>query len=101
MGINENYGEISQLATKKELIEYVEKRFTTSFIGALDSIEQHLYDLFNDEEWNKYWPPLREELLNKGNAQKRLATRELEKYEFAKIRKVETPTDRRERNYNK
>ena len=101
MDIHENYSQITGLATKKELLEYIEKRFITGFIGSLASIEEHFFDLFNDEEWEKYWTPLREEILNKCNAQKRLAIKELEKYDFSKIREKPSTIKGRERNYNK
>ena len=99
MDIHDNYNEINKLATKKDLIEYIDKRFVTGFIGGLSSIEEHLYDLFSEEEWKLYWPPLREEILNKSNAQKRLALKKLEEYDFTKIRKSDK--NKEERNFNR
>lgn len=96
MDLHDNFNQIHKLTNRKELLEYIEKRFVTGFIGSLASIEEHLYDLFNDEDWDKYWPPLREEILNKCNAQKRLAIKELDKYDFNKKRQNNT-----ERNYNR
>lgn len=99
--MSENFNRIVALDSSRELKDFVEKRFTTSFIGAIDSVEQHLYDLFSDEEWKKYWPPLREEILNKGNSQKRLALKELDKYEHRKKGKHQQHSQQSERNFNR
>lgn len=98
--MRDSYDEINTLSTKKDLLQYIETRFTTTFVGALDSVEKHFFDLFNDTEWKEFWPILREEILNKGNAQKRLALKKLEEYNFSKqIPLGSTPL--KERNYNR
>ena len=83
------FNKIHRISDKNDLIQYIETRFVTSFIGSLASIEEHLSELFSEDEWNHYWQPLREEILNKANAQKRLASGELKKYEFRKITQVD------------
>jgi vacuolar-type H+-ATPase subunit H len=58
------------------LYETIRKRITTTMIGALASIEEHL-DL--DEE---QYAELRQEILDKGNAQIRELRRDLEHYDI-------------------
>jgi hypothetical protein len=89
MSLHDNFNKIHRISDKNDLVQYIETRFTTSFIGSLASIEDHLAELFSEDDWNHYWQPLREEILNKANAQKRLAVNELKKYEHRKITKVD------------
>lgn len=58
------------------LYETIRKRITTTMIGALASIEEHL-DL-DDEEYSA----LRQEILDKGNAQIRELRRDLDNYDI-------------------
>lgn len=83
----EQYERIS----KDRLRAAMETKIRTTFIGALDSIEKHFgrqwgFGLPNEQLSERemaiaeVWNSLREEILNKGNAQLRAARLEIEEY---------------------
>ncbi len=76
--------------SKLRLQEVIDKKFTTCFIGAVNSVEEHLGFLWGkgksaltsrEREMACVWEELRTEILNKGNNQKRAARNEIEEYE--------------------
>ena len=102
--LSENYDKISRAAreekskqrqefknkSKLRLQEIIDKKFTTCFIGAVNSVEEYLGFLWGkgktvltkrEQEMAFLWEELRTEMLNKGNNQKRAARNEIEEYE--------------------
>ena len=73
---------------KKKLMDLVNKKFKTTMIGAIASFEEAFgqlwghglqdQDLDEDQQyWRGIWEDVRDEILNKGNAQARAAQEEL------------------------
>lgn len=70
---------------KEELIRNIEKRLKTTMIGALAKFEESFAYLWeepsiNREKYEDLWEDTRNEILNHGNKQIRLAVKEL--YDF-------------------
>lgn len=74
------------------LARQIDKRMNTCFIGCLDSIEKKLGSLWGqgkhfseltdrEKQFSKIWKSLRNEILDKGNIQKRLLIDEFDNYE--------------------
>lgn len=77
---------------KENLTKSVETKIRTTFIGSLDAVEKHLGTLWGyglpREDLNEaeiqflsLWQSLRDDILNRGNAQLRAALAELSKYD--------------------
>ena len=81
------YDEVS----KQRLRDLVQKKFTTTIIGSLDSIEKLFGHLWakgippdelteKEEKFRLLWQELREEILNKGHNQARACLHEINNY---------------------
>jgi hypothetical protein len=77
-------------ASKDRLVDKVEKRIKTSFIGALDSVETHLSCLWETNgsdmspaqvEMYDIYQKIRKEILDKGNQQVREFKGDLENFD--------------------
>jgi len=84
---------------KDELLEEMEKRIRTTFIGAISSLEESQYGAMEGDEWDEEFDRLRTEILDKGNAQIRAVRKLLENYQIAPIRKYRY--DMPQKNYRK
>lgn len=107
MGLHENYRKVSDLRDYMRKQRYEEhkyksrirlgkalkKKFETCFIGSLDSMENTFGELWGkgldksqrtqeQVKMLRLWLALRNEILDKGNAQLRGAIKELEEYEI-------------------
>jgi hypothetical protein len=83
---------------KEKLERVLQKKFNTTFIGALDSFEQAFGYLWrhgenyaslseNEKRFRELWNDTRNEVLNKGNAQLRGALQEVSEYTLVWNRK--------------
>jgi hypothetical protein len=83
--------EESKKISKDRLQKIIEKKFKTSIIGAIASIEKYFGDLWGhgldfaelsgaQKEFREDWAELRNEILTKGNNQLRAAQNELNEY---------------------
>jgi hypothetical protein len=77
--------------SKTKLTQIIEKKFTTTFIGALSYIEQEFGHLWGrdkapsnrtteEKQWYDKWERLRTSILNNGNNQARAVLNELRQY---------------------
>lgn len=107
MGLHDNYRQVTNLRqymnnkrdeehkfkSRLRLSQALNKKFNTCFIGAINSVENTFGAFWGkDLEPNqrtpnqikilKLWIALRNEILDKGNAQLRKAVKELEDYEI-------------------
>jgi len=76
---------------KERLMNLIQKRFKTTFVGAISAFEEAFGEKWgdrlpeselNDEEYHnrKIWENVRNDIFNKGNNQMRAALSELEEY---------------------
>jgi len=83
---------LSESSNKKNLIDNINRRFTTSIIGALDSIQKDLGNLWGDNKpykelnenqkaWREVWIDLRKTILDKGHSQARAAIADIESFD--------------------
>jgi hypothetical protein len=90
---NKNDQKALRSLSKQKLKKAMSKKFQTCFIGAIDSIEEHMGALWgkdSDKELTKFQTAvlnrlkiLRTEILDKGNAQLRAMHKELEEYDVS------------------
>jgi len=78
---------------KQELIYNLEKRFQTTMIGALAKFEENFAYLWDDNNPNcdkneDIWENTRNDILNNGNRQMRLALKELSEFLYANSPKI-------------
>ncbi len=77
--------------SKEKLISVIDKKFKTTFIGALSCIESEIGFLWghgkelnelteNEKKWAVVWERIRTNILNNGNNQARAVTNELQQY---------------------
>ncbi len=81
----------AEQTNRQSLIDSVNRRFTTSIIGALDAIQKDIGFLWGDQSsynmlspdqkrWRELWIDLRKTILDKGHAQARAAIADIETY---------------------
>jgi hypothetical protein len=84
--------EVNKSISKDRLEKVLKKKLTTTFIGALDSFEKQFGYLWqhgepygslteNQQKFRDVWNEVRNEVLNKGNAQLRATLLEIAEYE--------------------
>ena len=77
--------------SKAKLVEIIEKKFTTTFIGDISAIEEVFGELWGhnkpsvhrtprEREWYEAWQILRSRILDRGNKQARAVVDELKQY---------------------
>ena len=77
--------------SKAKLVEIIEKKFTTTFIGDISAIEEVFGELWGhnkpsvhrtprEREWYEAWQVLRSRILDRGNKQARAVIDELKQY---------------------
>lgn len=71
---------------KQELLDELEKKIRTTFIGAISSFEESQFGQLNGPEWDDEFERLRTEILDKGNAQLRALRKLIENYQVAPAR---------------
>lgn len=78
-------------SSKEKLIKNINKKFTTSNIGCVDSVEKFFGMVWGhgkpesekteqEKEWFKIWQDCRKEMMDKGNHERRSAQKELNQY---------------------
>lgn len=81
MNLKNQTNERQVLYSKKRLIQALERKFKTCFIGALAEFEKQFSDLWEDDnEWRAKWEATRTHVLNNGNNQLRAAIDEVSQY---------------------
>jgi hypothetical protein len=90
-----NSDEEYKLQSKERFIKIVNKKFTNTFIGAISDIEEEFGYLWGhgknkisqeESEFRDRWDILRNKILDRGNAQMRAVSKELEQYELNWLR---------------
>lgn len=109
MDINKNFEEINKFKkdfdlrqheekerrSKERLISNIQKRFKTTFVGAISAFEEAFGERWggrapdselSDEEYHnrKVWENVRNDIFNKGNNQMRAALSEISEYTVSK-----------------
>ena len=84
--------------SRQRLLQILEKKFRTTFIGAISAIEESSFGRLwghnlrhnerneNQQRWFEVWQNLRTKILNQGNAQLRAVQNELELYKVEWLR---------------
>ena len=84
--------------SKRRLLEVLEKKLKTTFIGAVSAIEESSFGKLwghglhpnerteNQQRWYEVWQQLRTKILNNGNNQLRAVQSELELYKVEWLR---------------
>lgn len=78
---------MSRKNARDELLDEIEKRIRTTFIGAISSLEESRYGEMTGEEWDAEFDRVRTEILDKGNTQLRSIRKFIENYQVAPARK--------------
>jgi len=86
---------------KQELLDELEKKIRTTFIGAISSFEESQFGQLNGPEWDDEFERLRTEILDKGNAQLRALRKLIENYQVAPARRYRYDVQMKEKPNNR
>lgn len=88
-------------SAKDELLDEIQKKIRTTFIGAISSLEDSKYGALEGDEWDEEFDRLRTEILDKGNVQLRAIQKLIENYQVAPARNHQYKFDTKDPNHRK